>query len=195
MTSFSKIYSVSADVETFAMLQETTLELAMQSSDNELYSLNGQAKGALWQAVAVDWLTVPGMPSLPHPDIAAWGAISLAVNAERAALLEPALGSSCELLPLNLNGVPWRAINVLARYQAIDDQLTERRCRADGRPDRIRPFKRLVLNGSAISTGGLFRIEGAGLRTYCTDQQGGFLDVVTRHNLQGLTFTEQEVRF
>jgi len=60
----------------------------------------------------------------------------------------------------------------------------------NGKPSRTRPFKKLVLNREAINEAGLFRVKGAGLRTFCTDKKGGLYDRVKELNLTGLDFKE-----
>lgn len=83
-------------------------------------------------------------------------------------------------------------LNVIAHCDAIDEELTVRNMR-NGKPSRTRLFKKLVLDSSQINTPGLFRVEGVRLATFCTDEEGGFYDIVQKNGLKGLTFDEIEV--
>ncbi|WP_235187435.1 imm11 family protein [Vibrio nigripulchritudo] len=99
------------------------------------------------------------------------------------------LKTCSEFLPLNLNGERWLTLNITKTIDAIDKDKTVVNLR-NGKPSRVRPFKKLVLAKDSISDGGIFRVQGAGLRTFCTDQPGGFFDIVTSNNLSGVNFTE-----
>lgn len=104
----------------------------------------------------------------------------------------PKVKDSCELLSLTLDGGAWHVVHILSYLEALDEERSIRNMR-NGKPSRTRRFKKLVLNTDEITTGGLFRVKGAGLTTYCSDVEGGFYDLVKQNNLKGLKFREVEL--
>ena len=192
MEKFNKVFAVGVDPDEYLLLQETVFEQSLQLSDSEIYTFNGKAKGNAWHSVGVDWLIIQGKTPTKKTDVAGWGATALAISEVIAEKFRAGLKDSCEFLPLSLNGEPWFALNILNKQNAIDDNLTEWNMR-NGRINRVMRFKNLVINKKAITTGGLFRVEGAGLMTFCTDEPGGFYEVVKTNNLTGVDFAEVDV--
>lgn len=188
MTAFNKVFIVTPNVNDFAMLQESPLEMSLQVTASKPIQLYGESVKASWKSIDIEWLDVKGEKPLPRPDIAAWGSFTLAVSASIADKLD-VLSENVEFLPLNLQGKPWRALNIVTQIDAIDTSATEYNLR-HGKLSRARPFKKLVLNREAVNESDLFRVKGAGLRTFCTDKKGGLYDSVKALNLTGLDFKE-----
>lgn len=189
MIDFNKVYAVSVNAGEYLLLQETLFEQSVQLTENDLYTFNGKPKGEQWHSVGVDWLVVEGETPTKTPDVAGWGSMAFAIPESLANNFMLGLKGCCEFLPLNLNGEKWFALNLLGEQDAINEALTERNMK-NGRVNRIRRFKKLTLSKSNIMQGGLFKVKGAGLFTFCTDQKGGLYDLVNKHNLTGLKFTE-----
>ncbi|HHF2986694.1 TPA: DUF1629 domain-containing protein [Vibrio alginolyticus] len=184
MTAFNKVFIVTPNVNDFAMLRESSLEMSLQVTASKPIQLYGEPVKASWKSIDIEWLDVKGEKPLPRPDIAAWGSFTLAVSASIADKLN-VLSENVEFLPLNLQGKPWRALNIVTQIDAIDTSATDH-----GKLSRVRPFKKLVLNREAVNESDLFRVKGAGLRTFCTDKKGGLYDRVKALNLTGLDFKE-----
>ena len=189
MENFDKIYAVSVNAGEYLLLQETMFEQSMQLTNNDIFTFDGTPKNDNWHPVDVDWLIVEGETPTNKPDIAGWGAMSLAIPIALQKVFELTLKGCCEFLPLNLNGESWFALNILGQQVAINEEHTELNLK-NGRVNRVRRFKKLVLSKAAIQQGGLFKVKGAGIFTFCTDQKGGLYDLVKQHNLKGLKFTE-----
>ncbi|MPW31863.1 hypothetical protein F9L16_23180 [Agarivorans sp. B2Z047] len=188
MSNFNRVFAVSVDAGRFALLQKTEFEQTLRSTEKDLYIFNGSKKLDHWLPVEVDWLDSPD-EKLEQPDIAGWGATCFAIPADSYELFVQNFGGACEFLALDLQGEPWFALNILGQQDAIDRELTEFNMR-NGRPSRVRRFKKLVLNKLQISSGALFRVKDAGLVSFCTDEPGGLYDLVQRFSLSGLKFTE-----
>lgn len=188
MTTFNRVFIVTTNANEFAILQESNLEMSLQATTHNFPDLNGESLASDWHSIDVGWLEVDGEPTLPKPDIAAWGATALAASEDTMKKFD-GLKTCSEFLPLNLNGERWLTLNITKTIDAIDKEKTVVNLR-NGKPSRVRPFKKLVLAKESISDGGIFRVQGAGLRTFCTDQPGGFFDIVTSNNLSGVNFTE-----
>ncbi|GAJ70508.1 hypothetical protein JCM18904_1226 [Vibrio sp. JCM 18904] len=189
MTAFNKVFIVTPNVNDFAMLRESPLEMSLQVTASKPIQLYGESVKASWKSIDIEWLDVKGEKPLPRPDIAAWGgSFTLAVSASIADKLD-VLSENVEFLPLNLQGKPWRALNIVTQIDAIDTSATEYNLR-HGKLSRARPFKKLVLNREAVNESDLFRVKGAGLRTFCTDKKGGLYDSFKALNLTGLDFKE-----
>ncbi|HGF7375638.1 TPA: DUF1629 domain-containing protein [Vibrio cholerae] len=188
---FSKVYIVTANVNDFAMLQESVLEMSMQVSEDEPLQLYGDSMINHWRTMDVEWLEVEDESSLPKPDIAAWGATTFAVPSVIADEMSQ-LKERAEFLPLNLDGQSWFALNVIKKLDAIDESKTQFNLR-NGRPSRTRPFNKLVLKKDVIGDEMLFRVNGAGLRIFCTDHPGGLFELVNKRKLKGLVFKEVEL--
>ncbi|WP_258843680.1 imm11 family protein [Vibrio harveyi] len=188
MAVFSKVFVVTPNVNEFALLQESSLALSIQETERKPIQLYGEPVKASWKCVDVEWLEVENEKALPKPDIAAWRAISLAMPISIADQLG-VLCEDVEFLPLCLNKQSWRAVNILTQLDAIDHSATKFNLR-DGKQSRVRPFKKLVLKKKAVNGAGLFRVQGAGLRMFCTDKKGGLYERVHELGLTGLSFKE-----
>ncbi|CAM4108936.1 hypothetical protein [Pseudoalteromonas ostreae] len=189
MNDFNKVYAVDIDAGEYLLLQETMFEQSMQLTNNDIYTFDGNPKGNDWRAVDVDWLIVEGETPTNKPDVAGWGAMAFAIPASLKDIFEATLEECCEFLPLNLNGDEWFALNILEQQDAINQEHTELNMK-NGRVNRVRRFKKLTLSKGVIKHGGLFKVKGAGIFTFCTDQEGGLYDLTKSHNLKGLKFTE-----
>lgn len=191
MTIFNKVYSVSVDVRQFLLLQKTGLYQVLDKNNDSSYVFDGLPKGDEWQEPTVEWMIIPTEKNdgLIKPDVAGWGATMFAVSETVADLVKDGLKDCCEFLPLKLNGETWFVLHIIGKQNAIDEELTIRNMR-NGRPSRTRRFEKLVLKKSEVKTEGLFRVEGVGLTTYCTDEKGGFYDTVQTKGLSGLVFKE-----
>ena len=185
MGNFSKVFSIAVDANEFLILQESLLELSMQATTDEIIFFDGSSKKASWTKMAVHWVNHRGDEILKVPDIAGFGATVFVVSEKIADMLNESLDDSCELLPISLKGETWFILNVVNQQNAIDEDLTVRIMR-NGRPSRTRLFESLVFKKSNITTKGLFRVKGAGLATYCTNEDGGFYDRVMKNGLLGL---------
>ncbi len=191
MTIFNKVYSVSINVGQYLLLQTTVLDQILDKSNDSIYVFDGIPKGDKWQTPTAEWMIISGEENdgLIKPDIAGWGATMFAVSEATLDLLKEGLKDCCEFLPLRLNGETWFALHIIGKKNAIDEELTIRNFK-NGRPSRTRRFEKLVLKKSEVNTRGLFRVEGVGLTTYCTNEKGGFYDVVQKKRLSGLIFKE-----
>ncbi|WDD99600.1 imm11 family protein [Thalassomonas actiniarum] len=189
MAKFNKVYTVSVEPDEYLLLQETVFEQSVQLSEDDLLLFDGKEKGNDWRTLGVDWLMAPEDGALKKPDIAGLGSSVFCVSARTADLLSEGLKSACEFLPLNLNGEPWFALNILGAEEAIDEKLTQWNMR-NGKVSRVRRFNRLVLDKQAIEHTGLFRVNRAGLFTFTTDAEGSLYDIVKQHHLTGLVFSE-----
>lgn len=103
MTAFNKVFIVTPNVNDFAMLQESPLEMSLQVTASKPIQLYGESVKASWKSIDIEWLDVMGEKPLPRPDIAAWGSFTLAVSASIADKLD-VLSENVEFLPLNLQG-------------------------------------------------------------------------------------------
>ena len=192
MTKFNKIYTVSVDPDKYLLLQETVFEQSMQLTEDDLLLFDGKEKSSFWRTLGVDWLIDPEDVNLEKPDVAGLGASVLCVSARTADVLSEGLKDGCEFLPLNLNGKPWFALNIVGSEDAINEEQTEWNMRR-GKINRVRRFNRLVLDKSKIKNGGIFRVSRAGLFTFTTDGEGSLYDMVQKHKLTGLEFEEVDV--
>ncbi|TLX52058.1 hypothetical protein CWC31_02600 [Pseudoalteromonas ruthenica] len=191
MSDFNKVYAVGVNAGEYQLLQETMFEQSVQMTENDLYTFDGKRKGDAWRPVSVDWLVVEGETPEKQPDIAGWGAMAFAIPERLKSAFEKGLGDCVELLPLDLNGETWYALNILGEQDAIDPEKTEYNMK-NGRVNRVRRFKKLVLDKQKIACGSLFKVKGAGIYTFCTDQTGGFYELCKSLEVSGLKFAEVE---
>lgn len=196
MKIFNKVYSVRVNVGQYLLLQTAVLNQILDKDNDSLYVFDGIAKGDKWQKPTVEWMIISGeeKDGLTKPDIAGWGATMFAVSESVANLLKEGLKGCCELLPVRLNGETWFALHIIDKQDAIDEELTVRNMR-NGRPSRTRKFEKLVLKKEGIKARGLFHVNGVGLTTYCTDEEGGFYDTVQKKGFSGLVFKEANLSF
>ena len=183
---------VSINANEYRIIQETVLELSIQETDNNMLIFDGTSKVKAWKELDTNWFDHPSYNDLNKPDIAGFGATSLALCKSLLSHFGESFKGSCELLPINMAGSTWYILNVLTKSIAVNETLSVRNMR-NGRPSRTRLFKNLVLDSNKIDSAGLFHVEGVGLATFCTDESGGFYDTVQKYNLKGLIFTEVEV--
>ncbi|WP_151173475.1 hypothetical protein [Pseudoalteromonas ruthenica] len=189
MSDFNKVYAVGVNAGEYQLLQETMFEQSVQMTENDLYTFDGKPKGDAWRPVSVDWLVVEGETPEKRPDIAGWGAMAFAIPERLKSAFEEGLGECVELLPLELNGETWYALNILGVQDVIDPEKTEYNMK-NGRVNRVRRFKKLVLDKEKIVCGTLFKAKGSGIFTFCTDEKGGLHELYHRLNLEGLEFRE-----
>jgi hypothetical protein len=193
MAEFNKIYTVSINPDKYLFLQETLIEQTLQATEEPSYLFDGRSKADTWSTQGIEWLIDPQDQnlSLQKPDIAGLGATVFCVPEKVAELLKSKLESGCEFLPMNLNGEPWFALNIVGSEDAINEDLTEWNMRK-GKVSRIRRFNKLVLNNKSINNNGVFRVERAGLLTFTTDAEGSLFSIAKQYNLTGLIFNEVE---
>ena len=182
----TKIFSVFSDVEQFAMLRETALDLIMQI--DEPVGLYGKPLADNWAPMEVTWFCNPDERVKPQPDIAAFGATAFAASAETCEKLKPLIADYVEFLPINVDGWRWYIIHVLAREDVFNGAESQRKMRRDGTPSRI--FKKLVLDADRLSDGVLFRIEGLSLGIYSTNRPNSLMSIVQKLGLTGLEFQD-----
>lgn len=183
----TKIFSVFADVEQYAMLQESALELIMQI--DEPIGLYGKPLADNWAPIEVTWFYNPDERLKPQPDIAAFGATAFAASTETCETLKPFIADYVEFLPINVDGWRWYIIHVLAREDIFNEAQSQRKQRRDGTPSRI--FKKLVLDADRVSDGIVFRVEGLSLGIYSTNRPNSLMSVVQKLGLTGLEFQEE----
>lgn len=179
-------YLVATDINKYAMLQQTALELIMEI--DEPVGLYGKPLKQNWRQMNVTWFYDPNERELPKPDIAAFGSVAFAASADTCEKLRPFIDEFVEFLPISVDGQPWFIIHVLARENVFNAQLSERDVNRRGVPQRT--FAKLVLDGDRAKDGVLFRVEGLGLAIYTTNRSGSFKDVIKRLKLTGLYFQD-----
>ncbi|KUM54808.1 imm11 family protein [Rheinheimera sp. EpRS3] len=177
-------FAIIPDVENYAMLQETPLELVL--GQLEPMDLHGKPIADKWQSIKVSWLTVPGERPLLTPDIAAFNATAFAAKTTVCEQLGLHQQESCELLPISVDGEAWSIIHVLTELDAVDEQQSERKIRRGGQFGR--GFSKLVLKLNAVSDTPLFRVKGAGLRIFTSSAADSFYQAVQTADLKGLIF-------
>lgn len=192
MSDFNKVYAVGVNAGEYQLLQETMFEQSVQMTENDLYTFDGKRKGNAWRPVSVDWLVVEGETPEKRPDIAGWGAMAFAIPERLKSAFEEGLGECVELLPLDLNGETWYALNILGEQDVIDPEKTEYNMK-NGRVNRVRRFKKLVLDKQKITCGALFKAKGSGIFTFSTDEAGSLYDLCNQMNLCGLKFSQVEL--
>jgi len=191
MSKFNNVYSVSVDVDQYLLLQTTVLDQILDKENDSIYVFDGVSKKDTWKKQSVEWMIISNDENdgLTEPDIAGWGSTMFAVPENIADTLKKQLNDCCEFLPIRLNEQTWFALHIIGKQNAMDPELTIINMR-NGRPSRTRKFKQLVLKKSEIKVNGPFRVDGAGLTTYCTDEKGGFYDTVKKQGLLGLVFSK-----
>ncbi|MBB1364536.1 hypothetical protein CXF78_09020 [Shewanella sp. 11B5] len=194
MTSkFNKVFSVYLDPDEFMLLSESAFEHVLQLTENRLLSFNGNTPmKEFWGVLNVVWQVEPSNKlKLKVPDIAGLGASTFVVSPMYSQLFLNDFGENIELLECNNDGAKWFAFNVLGFDNALNEELSERNMR-NGRPDRIRKFKRMVFNKSGITNPNLFRVRETGLFYYTTDAENSLYSIVKKNNISGLFFKEVE---
>jgi len=97
--------------------------------------------------------------------------------------------NNVELLECNLKGEKWFAFNVVGFDKALSEEHSIRNIK-NGKPSRIRKFKKMVFEKSAIENPELFRVREAGLRYFTTDAKNSLYSIVQEHGIKGLYFHE-----
>ncbi|EPE2693814.1 hypothetical protein ACSHDS_000718 [Vibrio alginolyticus] len=69
MTAFNKVFIVTPNVNDFAMLQESPLEMSLQVTASKPIQLYGESVKASWKSIDIEWLDVMGEKPLPRPDM------------------------------------------------------------------------------------------------------------------------------
>ncbi|WP_413114124.1 imm11 family protein [Thaumasiovibrio sp. DFM-14] len=124
--------------------------------------------------------------------IAAWGSSTYVVCNDIASLFKEAIGESCELLPVNVEGSTWFVLNVISKLDALDSELTEINYKPNGRRHRARPYKRFVVDCAKVSTPRLFKLNDAPINLYTSNAADSFLNLVVKHEVTGVSFYEVE---
>lgn len=176
-----EIFSVSADVESFGIVQETASELARQAAAD---------------GIAMDAPEIPSEPLQVEviidkgqsiPDIAAFGPTDFALSPKATAVLRPHLDDVADFIPLDLAGIRWYALRVRNHQDILDRDNTVRRIRPhSGRPGR---FIKTVIHTDRLADGRLFCIVDRGAAVWTTDAPKSLYSLVTEHGLSGLTFS------
>ncbi len=191
---FNKVFSVSVDPDEFLLLNETGFEQAIQLTEGQLLLFDGSSMKESWRTLGVDWLLEPSAShqNLSKPDIAGLGASTFVVSPKFSDLFLNDFGKNIELLECNLDGEQWIAFNVVGFDKALNEDLTVRNMR-NGKPSRVRKFKKMVFTKSAIENPELFRVREVGLQYFTTDAENSLYTLAKKHNIKGLYFNEVEV--
>ena len=163
---FNKVYSVSVEPDEFLLLNETGLGQTIQLTEGQLLMFNGISMRDNWRALGVDWLaeTSTVQPSLKKPDIAGLGASTIVVSPKYSPLFLDDFSNNVELLECNLEGEKWFAFNVVGFDKALSEEHSIRNIK-NGKPSRIRKFKRIVFDKSAIEVLNYLEYEKLGFDT------------------------------
>ncbi|WP_165381074.1 hypothetical protein [Pseudoalteromonas sp. CO325X] len=191
---FNKIYSVSAVPDEFLLLNETGFEQTIQLSEGQLLLFDGTSMEVNWRTLGVEWLTEPSIANqnLAKPDIASLGTSTFVISPEFSHLFLSGFGKNVELLKCNLQGEQWFAFNVLGFEEALNEEHSVRNIK-NGKPSRIRRFKKMALTKNAIENPELFRVRGAGLRYFTTNSINSLYTIVKEHGIKGISFNEIKV--
>ncbi|TMP88530.1 hypothetical protein CWC05_03615 [Pseudoalteromonas ruthenica] len=190
---FNKIYSVSVDPDEFLLLCETGFEQTIQLTEGQLLLFDGTSMEGNWRTLGVDWLTEPSAAhqNLAKPDIAGLGASTFVVSPKFSHLFLNGFAKNVELLECNLNGEQWFTFNVVGFEDALNEEHSVRNIK-NGKPSRVRKFKKMVFTKSAIENPELFRVREAGLRYFTTDARNSLYTIVKEHDIKGIFFNEVE---
>ncbi len=191
---FNKVYSVSVEPDEFLFLNETVFAQSIQLTEKQVLLFDGTSHMKdRWSTLRVDWLIEPSIShqNLVRPDIAGLGASTLVVSPQFSSLFINGFGDDIELLECDLHGEQWFAFNVIGFEKALNEEQSIRNMR-NGKPSRIRKFKKMAFTKSAIKNIGLFRVKEAGLHYYTTDAENSLFTIVKENNIKGLYFDEVE---
>ncbi|ATG77642.1 hypothetical protein [Pseudoalteromonas sp. 1_2015MBL_MicDiv] len=194
LEEFSKVYSVSVEPDEFLLLNETEFEQTMQLTEEQILLFDGSSLEKQWRTLGVDWLVdeSPAMQRLNKPDIAGLGASALLVSPLFAPLFLNNPWPNVEYLPCDLKGEHWLAFNVVGFEKALNEEHSIRNMK-NGKPSRIRKFKKMVFTKDDIKHSGLFRVREAGLFYYTTDSKNSLYTLVKEHGIKGIYFNEVEI--
>ena len=191
---FNKVLSVSVEPDEFLLLNETGFEQTIQLKEGQLLLFDGSSIRNNWRTLGVDWLIEPRVAhqNLAKPDVAGLGASTFVVSPKFSHLFLSGFGKNIELLECNLNDEQWFAFNVVSFDKALNEDHTIRNIR-NGKPSRVRKFKKMVLTKNAIDNPELFRIREVGLQYFTTDAKNSLYTLVKENNIKGLYFNEVEI--
>jgi len=191
MSNFNKVFSVSVEPDEFFLLNETLFEQTMQLSEGQILLFDGTTRMKnKWSVLGVDWLIHDeNSKGMTKPDIAGLGASTLVVSPMFSELFTNGFGDNCELLECRLNDEKWFAFNVVGFERALNEEYSIRNIR-NGKPSRIRKFKKMVFTKAEIKNTSIFRVKEAGLFYYTTDAKNSLYSIVKEHNIKGLYFDE-----
>lgn len=191
---FSKVFSVSVDPDEFLLLNETGFEQTIQLTEGQLLLFDGRSMKDNWRTLGVDWLIEPSVAhqNLVKPDIAGLGASTIVVSPQFSSLFLSDFGKNVELLECNLADEQWFAFNVVGFDEALNAEHTVRNIK-NGKPSRIRKFKKMVFTKDAIENPELFRVREVGLKYFTTDAKNSLYTIVKEHGIKGLYFHEVEL--
>ena len=191
---FSKVFSVSVDPDEFLLLNETGFEQTIQLTEGQLLLFDGTSMKDNWRTLGVDWLIEPSVAhqNLAKPDIAGLGASTIVVSPQFSSLFLSDFGKNVELLECSLADEQWFAFNVVGFDEALNEEHTVRNIK-NGKPSRIRKFKKMVFIKDAIENPELFRVREVGLKYFTTDAKNSLYTIVKEHDIKGLYFHEVEL--
>ena len=186
-----RVFGITPDVNRFMSVgpSEEVAATLMQTMGDRWMIIGPKAD--IWTSHEINWLVDAGAVVRDVPDFASYAPGEFAVRASVAALLQPTLQRVMEFLPVQFGGEPWFVLNTINIEDVLDTNKTERKVLPSGRLSPI--FKRIVVQSGLIQDGAAFRVKGLGSRLYGTDSEGGIWDLVNRHGLTGLTFTEMDL--
>lgn len=191
---FNKVFSVSVDADEFLLLNETGFEQTIQLTEGQLLLFDGSSMRDNWRTLGVDWLIEPSVEhqNLAKPDIAGLGASTFVVSPKFSHLFLKGFGKNIELLECNLNGEPWFVFNVVGFDRALNEDHSIRNMR-NGKPSRVRKFKKMIFTKDAIQHPELFRVKDVGLQYFTTDAKNSLYTLAKEHEIKGLYFNEVEI--
>ena len=191
MSDFNKVYSVSVEPDEYFLLNETVFEQTIHLTEEQILLFDGTTRmKEYWRTLGVEWLTqFEGSNELKKPDIAGLGSSSFVISPQFSELFFDGFSKNCEFLKCNLNGEEWFAFNVIGFENALNEEHSIRNMR-NGKPSRIRKFKKMVFTKTEIRNTSIFRVKGAGLFYYTTDAKNSLYSIVKEHDIKGLYFHE-----
>ena len=185
---FNKVYSVSVEPDEFLSLNETRFIQTIQLTVGQLLMFDGMSMRDNWRELGVDWL-IEAHQNLQIPDISGLCVSKIVVSPKYSPLFLNDFSNNVELLECNLKGEKWFAFNVVGFDKALSEEHSIRNIK-NGKPSRIRKFKKMVFEKSAIENPELFRVREAGLRYFTTDAKNSLYSIVQEHGIKGLYFHE-----
>ncbi|MBU2971340.1 hypothetical protein KO527_18515 [Pseudoalteromonas sp. C2R02] len=191
---FSKVFSVSVEPDEFLLLNETGFEQTIQLTEGQLMLFDGTSMKDCWRTLGVDWLIEASSShlNLTKPDIAGLGSSTFVISPKLSSLFLNNFSKNIELIDCNLNGETWFLFNVVGFNKALNEDQTIRNIK-NGKPSRIRKFKKMVFTKSAIENPELFRVREVGLQYFTTDSKNSLYTLAKEHDIKGLYFHEVEV--
>lgn len=189
MNNNATAFSVTYDIENFPILEETDLELTIQATSADLLDLHGKPLSDNWTPLDLEWVYDDQNKENGFPDIALWRAGEYACSEQVLPIIKKITGDSCEFLPLKVGKHNWYAIHILKTVDAIDREETTFNLRANGKINRTKRFKKLVLKAELINEAVLCHVKDAGLHTYCSE---AFHDEISHMGIKGLIFNKRQ---